>query len=294
MALVEALRAQVRFSFHVWLLVDPETEVGTAPLATVPEPLTNEPPAVIRSRSATALNRWDTMSSSVESLDRATEGRREESRFHREVLGPHGVGDVASISFRDPHGCWGFLDLWRSADDPPFSYSELAALADAVDSITLALRRCQARSFDTPTPPAGPPGPAVMFLAPDLRVIGQTPGTDGFLRALLPTETDRRPVQAGTYNVSAALVAAEEGHFAHPPIARVRPALATWLTFVAARIDSDRPRDKPAELEEVTPAPDHGRLPRWTSRTPLHLARHRLVGPTHLRPASASAAHRQP
>jgi DNA-binding CsgD family transcriptional regulator len=243
-ALVEALRAQVPFSFHVWLLVDPETEVGTAPLATLPEALAAELPTVIRTRYATALNRWDMMATSVVSLDRATDGRREKSRLHRELLGPHGVGDVASIAFRDPHGCWGFLDLWRMADDPCFSDRELGALADDADSITLALRRCQARSFDTPLLPAVPPGPAVMFLAPDLRVIGQTPDTDEYLRALLPTEADRRPIPAGAYNVSAALVAAEAGHFEHAPVARVRPAQATWLTFAASRVETDRHRDE--------------------------------------------------
>lgn len=233
----------VDFSFHVWLLLDPETEVGTAPLATIPGPLMSELPAVIHARYATSLNRWDTMSSSVESLDRITNGHREESPFHRELLGPCGVGDVASVCFRDPYGCWGFLELWRSADDTRFSDGELAALTDDVDSITRALRCCQARSFDEPSPPGGPIGPAVMFLTRDLRVIGQTPGTDEFLRVLLPTEADRRPVPAGAYNVAAALVAAEEGHFLRPPRARVRLAPGTWLTFAASRVVAEHPRD---------------------------------------------------
>jgi len=259
-AVVELLRTQVPFSFHVSLLVDPETEVGTAPLATVPEPLVAALPAVIRARYASALNRWDTMPTSVESLDRATGGRREQSGFHREVLGPSGVGDVASICFRDPHGCWGFLDLWRAADDPSFSDRELVGLAEDADSITLALRRCQARAFhDAPVIPVAP-GPAVMFLGPDLRVIGQTPDTDEHLRALLPTEADRRPVPAGAYNVAAALVAREAGRFDHPPVARVRPAHATWLTFAASRISTDRPRDEQDIAVTVTASSPGERL----------------------------------
>jgi DNA-binding CsgD family transcriptional regulator len=243
-ALLEDLRAFVPFSFHVWLLIDPETEVGTAPLATVPDALVDRLPAAISARYATRLNRWDTMATAVESLDRATAGRRAESRMHREVLGPGGVGDVASICFRDPHGCWSFLDLWRRIDEPSFSERELAALADDAGPITQCLRECQARAFDTPMLPAIPPGPAVMFLAPDLRVIGQTPDTDEFLRALLPTEADRRPVPAGAYNVSAALIADEAGRFDHPPIARARAARGIWLTFAAARVDSERPRNE--------------------------------------------------
>ena len=36
--LLDAIRAAVPFDFHVWLLTDPETSVGTAPLADVPRP----------------------------------------------------------------------------------------------------------------------------------------------------------------------------------------------------------------------------------------------------------------
>ena len=260
MDLVEGLRAQVPFSYHVWLLIDPETEVGTAPLASVPAPLAEDLPTVIRARYATTINRWDTMSTPVESLDRATGGRRETSAMHREVLGPSGVGDVAAITFRDARGCWSFLDLWRTVDDPRFSDHELAALAEDADSITAALRRCQARSFDTPAPPAVPPGPAVLFLAPDLRVIGQTPDADEHLRALLPTEADRRPVPAGAYNVGAALVAAEAGRFEHPPTARVRAAGSTWLTFAAARVVADRPRDEQDVAVTITASSPDERL----------------------------------
>lgn len=240
-SLLGALRAKVPFTHHVWLLVDPETEVGTAPLATVPETVGAMLPALIRHRYATTLNRWDTMTSPVESLHRATGGRPERSILHRELLGPHHVGDMASVVFRDSHGCWAFLELWRHTEDPPFSDRELAALTDCTEPITAALRRCTARSFDSPASTASAPDPAVMFLSPDLRVIGQTPNTDARLRALLPTDTDRRPVPAGAYNVAAALVAANDGVFNHPPTARVRSSGGTWLTFSASRVEPDHP-----------------------------------------------------
>lgn len=241
-ALLGDLRALVPFDFHVWLLIDPETEVGTAPLAAVPDRLGAALPATIRHRYLTQVNRWDTMTSAVESLDRATGGHREASTFHREVLAANGIGDVASLCFRDTTGCWGFLELWRLADDASFSGKELAALSGTVETITTALRRCHARSFDETVPSDQPSGTAVMMLSPDLGVIGQTPGTDDYLRALLPTEADRRPVPAAAYNVAAALAASEVGAFDHPPTARVRPAGSIWLTFAAARVDDDRPR----------------------------------------------------
>ena len=42
--------------------------------------------------------------------------------------------------FRDRHGCWAFLDLWRSDAAPPFSDAELSVLAEDVPAITTALR----------------------------------------------------------------------------------------------------------------------------------------------------------
>ena len=255
-ALVEDLRRRVPFRAHVWALIDPETEVATAPLATVPDLLMAQLPGVVRRRYLTTVNRWDRMDAPVASLYQATGGDPAKSLLHRELLGPAGIGDIASVVFRDRFGIWAFLDLWRFDTDSPFSDNELAILAEDVATITDALRRCQARSFDESSPSAPPPGPAVLFLSPELEVRGQTPETDRYLRALLPPEVDRQPVPAGAYNVAAALLAHEAGIHAHPPVARVRLAGGLWLTFRAARVDSDRPaaeRDIAVTIELTSP-----------------------------------------
>ena len=239
--LIEEIRRRVPFDWHVWVLNDPETEVAISPLATVPDHLMAGLPGIVRRRYLTRLNRWDSLEVAAESLHRASGGKPESSLLHRELLGPAGVGDVASAVFRDRFGCWGFLDLWRAAGSPVFSAADLSALAAAAPSITEDLRRCQAGSFDDPAPTTERTGPAVLFLSPALEVLGQTPDTDAYLRALLPTDDDRRPVPAGAYNVAAALIAGEAGCFDHPPMARVRGVAGTWLTFRAARIDADRP-----------------------------------------------------
>lgn len=274
-ALVEDLGARVRFAFHVWVLIDPETEVATAPLAILPEHLMAELPRIIGRRYRTTLNRWDTMSVPVDSLDRATTGQRHRSLLHRETLGPAGIGDVASLVFRNVHGCWGFLDLWRMATDDSFSGHDIDVLGEDVATITDALRRCQARAFDDPVSSPGQAGPAVLFLSGDLTVKGQTPETDSYLRALLPTDTDRQPIPAGAYNVAAALIGAEVDSFDHPPVARVQPATGTWLTFRAARIDADQPineRDIAVTIAASSPAERrslyvraHGLTPRETA-----------------------------
>jgi DNA-binding CsgD family transcriptional regulator len=197
------------------------------------------------------------MDAPVASLYQATDGDPGQSLLHREVLGPAGIGDIASIVFRDRFGIWAFLDLWRFDTDSPFLDKELTALADDVATITDALRRCQARSFDQPSPTPERPGPAVLFLSPELEVLGQTPETDGYLRELLPPDFDRQPVPAGAYNVAAALLAYEAGIHTHPPVARVRLVGGVWLTFRAARVNTILPnaeRDIAVTIELASPA----------------------------------------
>jgi DNA-binding CsgD family transcriptional regulator len=214
-------------------------------------------PGVIRRRYLTTVNRWDRMDAPVASLYLATGGDPAKSLLHREVLGPSGIGDIASIVFRDRFGIWAFLDLWRFDTDTPFTARELAILAEDVATITDALRRGQARSFDEPSPTPGRPGPAVLFLSPELEVRGQTPETDGYLRALLPPDVEGEPVPAGAYNVAAALLAHEAGIHPYPPVARARMVGGLWLTFRAARIDTEVPaaeREIAVTIELTSPA----------------------------------------
>jgi DNA-binding CsgD family transcriptional regulator len=270
--LLEDLRARVPFDWHIWALTDPETEVGVSPLATVPDAVMARLTLAIGRRYLTRVNRWDELDEPARSLHQATDGALASSLLHRDVFGPGGVGDVATMVFRDRFGCWGFLDLLRSVGAPIFTESEVRMLAEDVPTITAALRECQARSFDEPMATATRSGPAVLFLSPALEVLGQTPDTDAHLRALLPTEQDRQPVPAGALNVAAALLASEAGVFDHPPLARVRPVAGTWLTFRAARVEADRPpddRDIAVTIELTTPAErrslyarSHGLTPR--------------------------------
>jgi DNA-binding CsgD family transcriptional regulator len=257
--LIEDLRRGVPFRAHVWALIDPETDVATAPLATVPDALMAQLPGIVRRRYLTTVNRWDQMDTAVASLYLATHGDPSKSLLHREVLGPSGIGDIASVVFRDRFGIWSFLDLWRFADDAPFSEQELAMLADDAPLITDALRRCVATCFEVPpsAPASGRAGPAVLFLSPELEVRGLTAETDVYLRALLPPEVDRQPVPAGAYNVAAALLAVEAGVHQHPPIARVHLSGGIWLTFRAARVEAGHraaEQDIAVTIELTSPA----------------------------------------
>ena len=193
----------MRFDAFVWPLTDPETGVGTSPLAEVP--CLPELSRSIRLRYQ-APGRWS-------AIDRVVTLKDTGFPEWREFLAAYDVSDVATVPFADAFGCWGFLDLWRHHK---FTPGEVALLEAIRPVVTTALRRCQAASITAlPSEPAVE-SRAVMLLSPELEVRRATDQSDELLRRLLPTEADRAPVPAGAYNVAAQLLANESGVDARP------------------------------------------------------------------------------
>jgi hypothetical protein len=69
--IVAEIRARVSFQWYVWLLTDPRTSVGAAPLADPPPALVDRLPELIRLKYLTTVNRWTTVDGVV-FLHRAT------------------------------------------------------------------------------------------------------------------------------------------------------------------------------------------------------------------------------
>ena len=105
LALLDEIRRVIRFDAYAWLLTDPETEVGCAPLADVP--CLPELPRAIRLKYLTPVNRWTRLEVPVALLHAATREQPDRSLVWRELLVGYGVEDVASLVFRDRFGCWG-------------------------------------------------------------------------------------------------------------------------------------------------------------------------------------------
>jgi DNA-binding CsgD family transcriptional regulator len=247
LAVLDELRAAVGFDAYAWLLTDPETEVGCAPLADVP--CLPELPRLIRLKYLTAVNRWTGLESPVALLG----AQRDNSLVWRDLLAAYGVADVASLVFRDRFGCWAFLELWRMGEGRPFTEADADLLAGIAAPVTEALRRCQARTFEAVPVPPDRTGPVVLMLSSELEVRAQTEETDRYLRALVPPQDERRPVPSGAYNVAAQLLAVEAGVDDHPPWARVHLAGGVWLTLRAARIGDTQP-DIAVTIETAAPA----------------------------------------
>lgn len=235
------LREVVGFDAYVWLLTDPVTAVGAAPLADVP--CMAELPALIKAKYATPINRWTVLqqqASRAGLLSEAVGGELARSLMWREVLSRYGIGDVASAVFADQFGCWGFLDLWRGDSRDRFTAADAEFITSITASLAAALRRCQARTFvDPATPHRRHVGPVVLTLDDDLVITSRTAASRAWLDVLLPPDPDGQAIPASVYNVAAQLLAAEAGVDEHPAVTRTHLADGFWLTLRAARLSSD-------------------------------------------------------
>ena len=244
------LRGVVDFGAYVWMLTDPVTAVGAAPLADAP--CMQELPALIKAKYATSVNRWTDLqqrTSPTALLNDAVEGDLARSRVWREVMSRYGIRDVASTVFADRFGCWGFLDLWRDQTCGPFTPSDAAFIDSLATSLTTALRECQARTFvEAAAPRRRSPGPVVLTLDQDLQITSRTAASQSWLDALLPPGPQGRAIPASVYNVAAQLLAVEAGIDDRPAYTRVHLSDGFWLTLRAARLASD-----PPESDSATP-----------------------------------------
>ena len=192
---LEEVRRTVHFDAFAWLLTDPDTTVGTAPLAEVP--CLDQLSRLVALRYTSGC-RWTTADPGVPY--RPVTPGSELARF----LAGYGTYDVVSLVFADRFGWWGFLDLWREGGQFDAEDCELLGLLG--QPIAAALRESRAATFVLPDGATREPlGRSVLLLGPDLSLRRQTTEAEAGLRALLPTEESRRPVPAAAYNVAAQL-----------------------------------------------------------------------------------------
>jgi DNA-binding CsgD family transcriptional regulator len=275
------LRRAIGFDAYVWLVTDPETSVGSAPLADVP--CLPELPRLIRLKYLTPVNRWTSMITPVASLRQATGGDLARSLIWRDLLSRYQVGDIATSVCRDRFGCWAFLDLWRMQQGPSFATKELEFLHSITGPLTTALRHSQAAAFGAdPADPVGrqpSAGPVVLLLSPALEVRSQTPQTQRYLQLLVPPDTAAMPpVPAGAYNVGAQLLANEAGVDRNPPVARVHLGGGYWLTLRADRMDSAQPAAERDIAVSIETTDSGGRLSLFTRACGLSSREAELLG----------------
>src|ERR1700760_4748032 len=102
---LDAIRRAVSFDAYAWLLTDPETSVGSSPLADVP--CLPQLPQLIRLKYATAVNRWTRLPSGAASLHGATGGSLSLSLMWRGLMSRDQGTAILSAGAPGRLGWWG-------------------------------------------------------------------------------------------------------------------------------------------------------------------------------------------
>jgi len=212
------------------VLTDPDTTVGTAPLAEVA--WMEDLPDLIAMRY-TAGERWTSVRSGV--VDRPVPPESDLGLY----LAERGRFDVVSVTFADRFGSWGFLDLMREGS--AFTPGEKTMLGSLTRPVAAGLRRARAATFVVPDGSRDGPRPwrAEFRLGSDLRVRGHSREIDTDLRALLPRGLYEPPLPVVAYHVAAQLLAVEAGRDHNPASARMAAAPGEWISVTAERVGSD-------------------------------------------------------
>lgn len=273
----------VPFSAFVWPLSDPVTGTGVSPMARInPEDL----PLLIRLKYLTAAGRWTTLARTgapVTTLLIETGGKPSQSLVWDNVLNRCEVSDVLYAGFSDKYGYWGWLDLWRTADQGTFTAEEVKFVTEVVRRVTPALRRSVAGQFasarslpSSAEPPddgrprvSGPsnmsgtpelPQQGVVTLSEDMAVLGGTVTINEWLKLLQPGPSPYQRVPAEVLNVAAQLLAVEAGVDLHPAWSRVYLGAGRWALLRASRMGPSGPAATPPLAVTIQACPPHERL----------------------------------
>ncbi|MET3142132.1 UNVERIFIED_ORG: hypothetical protein ABIB19_001900 [Arthrobacter sp. UYEF10] len=265
-AVIAELGRVLPVSAFVWPISDPLTATGISPIARIPCP--DDLPLLIRLKYLTLAGRWTRLAinpSPATTLLLETAGNPSRSLVWEGLMKRYGVTDVLFAVLADKHGCWGWLDLWRTAQDDPFTAEEVGYIAAMTREVMPALRRSIARQFLMEAPggrdpagrgPAGQevvragapaidggprpdlPQQAVLTLDAEMAVVGRTASVEEWLGLLQPGPRPFQRVPAEVLNVAAQLLAREAGVDCHPASARVHIGWGQWALLQASRIDS--------------------------------------------------------
>lgn len=282
-AVVAELGRVLPFSAFVWPLSDPLTATGISPIARIPCP--DELPLLIRLKYLTLAGRWTQLAMSpspVTTLLSETAGNPSRSLVWNGLMKRYGVTDVLFAVLADKHGCWGWIDLWRTDPEGPFSVEEVGYLAAVVHEVTPALRHAMSRQFSMEIPDGlepvghevvrarasavgGNPRPdlpqqAVLTLDADMAVVGGTASVEEWLGLLQAGPRPFQRVPAEVLNVAAQLLALEAGVDRHPASARVHLGSGQWAILQAIRMDSTGTAATPPLAVTIQVCPSEARL----------------------------------
>ena len=229
------LRALVSIDAAFFATVDPATVLFTSALAE--DPLGAATPLFLDNEFGhDDVNKFASLASSHDqagSLDQATRGDRASSPRYRDVLGPLGLGDELRIALVAGGECWGVLCLHREDSSVGFSEDEVDIVRRLGPRLGEGLRR--SLTFSSAFGPAGPTGPGILILEPDLTVLSINAQADYWLGEITSEDWPDRSVLPVSVLAAAAQLAGVGRPTMHGAAAtRVRTVGGTWITVQAS------------------------------------------------------------
>lgn len=185
--IIAELRRAIGFDLWCWPLVDPASNLPTTSMGELA--FWPELPRLLELKEADRGQHSETAllhsRDHTRVLSKATEGDRARSIQWREVLGPAGVGDELQACLVDGGEAWGWLHLFRAADDRPFHAQDAYLVTEVNQVVAGALRHAVVQPPCQPTTDELPVG--VLVVDEGLRATAQTAATCRWLEAIQPT-----------------------------------------------------------------------------------------------------------
>ncbi|HWP99558.1 MAG TPA: LuxR C-terminal-related transcriptional regulator [Vicinamibacterales bacterium] len=168
------------------------------------------------------------------SLYRATGGQPMRSVRHRELHREAGYGDELRGVFRSGTTAWGYVSLWRHADDRPFSAAEEKLVADLSAPIAEAFRR--AALLAAAAAADAPAAPGLLVFDRQGNLVSFNDQAEAWLREIPGSGSDDQigfsvPIPTGIRTIYALTHAIEDGVELGAARAHLRGTSGRWLTI---------------------------------------------------------------
>ena len=167
-------------------------------------------------------------------------GGSQDSIRIRNLVGPAGYSDELRMVARNGEQPWGGVNLFRAADEAPFSEDEVSIIAALSEAVADGLRAgVMARCAVQPDTTSARGGPAVLILDRDAHLQRVSLGTEELL-AELTTDASRSPADSMIQALVAAARRYATGESDTFPRTRLRLPTGRWLVAQAAPLaDAD-------------------------------------------------------
>jgi DNA-binding CsgD family transcriptional regulator len=246
------LRRVLGFDRWCWPLADPETLLPSSGIAEhdfgpgVPRMLELEYSGDNFAAKQVVARRVN----SAGALSVETGGDLSRSARWDEVMRPVGIGDVATAACRDALGCWGWIEVYRDSDDPPFAEDDLDLLSEVGLSLAPALRRSAMGTTEGPI--IEPAQPGMIVLDRDLRPVSWTQGARTWIDALPSASLFARWSMLPSVVYPAATLA-RSGSERIQARALVHAEDGRWVMIEAACLEGERAGEIAVNLRSAAP-----------------------------------------